>query len=57
MRLELANDKLDIHNKILDEFIHIAAHELRNPIQPILGLSQVLKSKFTQGKGEANIDR
>ena len=52
VRLELANDKLDIHNKILDEFIHIAAHELRNPIQPILGLSQVLKSKFTQGKGE-----
>ena len=57
MRLELANDKLDIHNKILDEFIHIAAHELRNPIQPILGLSQVLKSKFTQGKeGQISID-
>jgi signal transduction histidine kinase len=43
---------LDIHNKILNEFIHIAAHELRNPIQPILGLSQVLKSKFTPGKEE-----
>ena len=32
VRLELANDKLDIHNKILNEFIHIAVHELRNPI-------------------------
>ena len=52
VKLEIANDKLDIHNKILNEFIHIAAHELRNPIQPILGLSQVLKSKFTQGKEE-----
>ncbi len=52
VRLELANDKLDIHNKILNEFIHIAAHELRNPIQPILGLSQVLKSKITKGSGE-----
>jgi phospho-acceptor domain-containing protein len=52
VKLELANDKLDIHNKILNEFIHIAAHELRNPIQPILGLSQVLKSKFTPGKEE-----
>ncbi len=52
VKLELANDKLDIHNKILNEFIHIAAHELRNPIQPILGLSQVLKSKFTQEKEE-----
>jgi len=52
VKLELANDKLDIHNKILNEFIHIAAHELRNPIQPILGLSQVLKLKFTPGKEE-----
>ena len=43
MKLEMANDKWDIHNKILNDFIHIAAHELRNPIQPILGLSQVLK--------------
>ena len=45
-------DKLEIHDKILNEFIHIAAHELRNPIQPILGLSQVLKSKITKGTGE-----
>jgi signal transduction histidine kinase len=27
------------------EFINVAAHELRSPIQPILGLSEVLKSK------------
>jgi two-component system sensor histidine kinase VicK len=27
------------------EFINIAAHELRTPVQPILGLSQVLLSK------------
>ncbi|MER5175961.1 MAG: HAMP domain-containing sensor histidine kinase [Candidatus Nitrosocosmicus sp.] len=47
-RLEMANRKLEIHDKILNEFIYIAAHELRNPIQPILGLSQVLRSKVTQ---------
>jgi signal transduction histidine kinase len=29
------------------EFIHIAAHELRNPIQPILGLSEIMRSKIT----------
>jgi two-component system, OmpR family, sensor histidine kinase VicK len=29
------------------EFINVAAHELRTPIQPILGLSEVLKSKIT----------
>jgi two-component system, OmpR family, sensor histidine kinase VicK len=28
------------------EFIHIAAHELRTPIQPILGLSQVISSRI-----------
>ena len=51
-RLEMAMDKLEIHDKILNEFIHIAAHELRNPIQPILGLSQALRSKITKGTGE-----
>src|SRR6266516_5018493 len=29
------------------EFINIAAHELRNPIQPILGLSEVMRSRVT----------
>ena len=31
-------------DKLKDEFINVAAHELRTPIQPILGLSQVLRS-------------
>ena len=38
-------ERLHEHNKIQEEFISIAAHELRNPIQPILGLSQILLSK------------
>jgi two-component system, OmpR family, sensor histidine kinase VicK len=28
------------------EFINVAAHELRTPIQPILGLSEVISSKI-----------
>ena len=28
-----------------EEFINIAAHELRTPIQPILGLTQVIRSE------------
>ena len=53
----MANQKLEINDKILNEFIHIAAHELRNPIQPILGLSQIIKTKITQKKeGELNVD-
>ncbi len=39
-------EQLKIHDKMQKEFIDIAAHELRTPIQPILGLSQVLQSKI-----------
>ena len=35
-------EELIIHSKAQQEFINIAAHELRTPIQPILGLSDVL---------------
>jgi signal transduction histidine kinase len=40
-----AHEQLKMHDKMQREFIDIAAHELRTPIQPILGLSQVLRSK------------
>jgi signal transduction histidine kinase len=43
--LEIANDQLKNQEKMQKEFINIAAHELRTPIQPILGLSEVLRSK------------
>jgi len=56
-QLRTTNEKLEINDKILNEFIHIAAHELRNPIQPILGIAQIVKSKITEkGEGEINID-
>ncbi len=38
-------EQLKIRDKIQTEFINIAAHELRNPIQPIMGLAEVLRSK------------
>ena len=44
-KLNELNERLQEHNKIQEEFISVAAHELRNPIQPILGLSQILLSK------------
>ena len=43
-------DELKIRDIAQKEFINIAAHELRNPIQPILGLSQVLRSKKEEGR-------
>jgi nitrogen-specific signal transduction histidine kinase len=39
-------EQLKTHDKTQKEFINIAAHELRTPIQPILGLSQMIYSKI-----------
>ena len=41
-------DQLKMRDKIQTEFINIAAHELRTPIQPIMGLAEVLLSKKDQ---------
>ena len=38
------NAQLKVLNIMQKEFINIAAHELRTPIQPILGLTKVLHS-------------
>jgi signal transduction histidine kinase len=45
-RLEEANEQLKIHDKMQREFIDIAAHELRTPIQPILGLTEIISSRI-----------
>jgi two-component system sensor histidine kinase VicK len=37
-------EQLKSHDKMQKEFINIAAHELRNPIQPILSLSEIVLS-------------
>jgi signal transduction histidine kinase len=41
--------KLKESEEVKDDFVHIAAHELRTPIQPILGLADMLRSKKTDG--------
>ncbi|MGC2429064.1 MAG: histidine kinase dimerization/phospho-acceptor domain-containing protein, partial [Nitrososphaeraceae archaeon] len=38
-------ERLKTNDKMQKEFINVAAHELRTPIQPILGLSAVLRSR------------
>ena len=42
-QLEAANEELKRKDLLKDEFINIAVHELRGPIQPILGLAEVLR--------------
>jgi two-component system sensor histidine kinase VicK len=44
-QLAAANEQLKVHGRMQREFIDIAAHELRTPIQPILGLTQVISSR------------
>ena len=44
--LENANTKLKERDQLKDEFINIAAHELKTPIQPILGLSEFLHNRL-----------
>ena len=46
--LALAYQTIEQQNKIHIEFINIAAHELRTPIQPILGTAQLLKSEIEE---------
>src|SRR5215204_1793332 len=41
-------EQLKVHDKMQKEFINIAAHELRNPIQPLVLSSESLKSSMPQ---------
>jgi two-component system sensor histidine kinase VicK len=46
MRLEQANEQLIARDKMQKEFINVAAHELKTPIQPILSLTDILLSQI-----------
>jgi signal transduction histidine kinase len=43
-------EQLEYQDKMQKEFINIAAHELKTPIQPILGITQVLRSQIKDVK-------
>jgi signal transduction histidine kinase len=55
-QLKDANEQLRKHDELQKEFISTAAHELRTPIQPILGLSDVLRSKIKDNKQRELMD-
>ncbi len=46
MKLERDNEQLKVHDKMQKEFINVAAHELRTPIQPILALTEHFKENI-----------
>jgi len=56
MSLQNANEQLRQHDKIEKEFINMAAHELRTPIQPILGLADVLRDYVTDSHQSKLLD-
>jgi two-component system, OmpR family, sensor histidine kinase VicK len=44
-KLEETNEQLKVHDKMQREFINVAAHELRTPIQAILGYAEILEGE------------
>jgi signal transduction histidine kinase len=54
--LEQVNEELKYKDQLKDEFINIAAHELRAPIQPIIGLSEVIRSRRSKSSRSSNIE-
>jgi signal transduction histidine kinase len=48
--LRVANEQLKTQDKMQREFINIAAHELRTPIQPILGVAEMLEEELGEKK-------
>ena len=51
--LKKENDELKVHDKMQKEFINVAAHEIKTPIQPIIALSELLQ----QEEGITNIEK
>lgn len=43
-------DLLEAYDKLQREFVNIAAHELRTPIQPITGMIEILQERFNSEK-------
>jgi signal transduction histidine kinase len=58
IRLADANKKLIIRDKMQEEFVNMAAHELRTPLQPIISFSKLaLKNKIDKGEAMRGIDK
>jgi two-component system, OmpR family, sensor histidine kinase VicK len=51
------NEQIQTNSNIQNEFINIAAHELRAPIQPILGLAEILRDEKRQKQQQEGDNR
>jgi len=60
-QIELYEDIKKSHEQLMildkdEQFINVAAHELRTPMQPILGITQILRSKINDSKQQELLD-
>ncbi|HEY0579552.1 MAG TPA: HAMP domain-containing sensor histidine kinase, partial [Candidatus Nitrosocosmicus sp.] len=51
-----AYEKIQRHDKMQKEFIDIAAHELRTPLQPIIGITTILKNEIQNKRHKELLD-
>ena len=56
LSLQNANEQLKQHDRMQKEFINMAAHELRTPIQPIIGLADVLRESVSDSQQSKLLD-
>jgi signal transduction histidine kinase len=55
--LASANEQLKVHDRMQNEFINVAAHELRTPIMPILGDAEYIEHRFGGASKLVEIDK
>jgi signal transduction histidine kinase len=51
-----AYEQLKIHDRLQNEFVNVAAHELRTPIQPLLGAAELMETQF-EGRDKIEVTR
>src|SRR5215813_5075323 len=54
--LKELNEQLIYKDQLKDQFVYTSAHELRNPIQPILGLSEFMRYRNANEEGTEIFD-
>jgi two-component system, OmpR family, sensor histidine kinase VicK len=54
--IKKSHEQLVILDRMQQEFINVAAHELRTPIQPILSVTQILRSKINDSRQQELLD-
>ena len=53
--LKNANEELKYKNQLINEFINIAVHEIKTPIQPIITLAELLQQDGIIHNSKINI--